>query len=266
MSAQSARSAKGKYTMAGKKRSGLRAADEMAPGEEGAEPSGRTTAAQAAESCRACADQCTACADACEGGTADEAIDAANMTIETLDATKGTLMAFLGKSEEEAAPPAEAPAPEEQQAAAAILHLSGKASLASSLPIVKAWQRAAAEQAKFEERRAAAEAVERRELVAELVKLGLETPATAWAPSAAGVPDGITPVKRLQSEPIDDLRARVDVMRAARGQAWAPKPPAATAAGSLSALEIEKCKARGVDPEAYASQRAALRGRGSNQP
>lgn len=246
-------------TMAGKKRSGLRAADEMAPEDGEEESSGRTTAAQAAEACRSCSDQCLACADACDGGTADEAIDAANLTIETLDKTKATLMAFLGKSEEVPAPApepaaADEPVEEEKQAALSIRQLAGKATLSSALSIIESWRNAAAEQGKFEATRKAAESVERNQLVAELVQLGVETPATAWKKSAAGVPDVSSPVSRLAGEPIEELRDRVEHMRAARGGRSYSNLSAPRGA-SLSARELAICAEFKLTPDQFAQLR-----------
>ena len=61
----------------------------------------------------------------------------------------------------------------------------------------------------FETERAASEAIERAGLVGELVKLGVELPATAWADPAKRMP-----VARLQSEPIAELRSRVETYHA----------------------------------------------------
>lgn len=66
----------------------------------------------------------------------------------------------------------------------------------------------------------AAEMVERRGLVAELVKLGRETPATAWADDTATAPRGF-----LASMPIAELRARVDDFRKLGGFDVGPRRP-----------------------------------------
>jgi len=64
----------------------------------------------------------------------------------------------------------------------------------------------------------------RRELVAGLVQLGAETPATAWQGDAKKR----LPVKRLADEPLAELRARVAALRsAAPRQAVARRPDVA---------------------------------------
>ena len=56
--------------------------------------------------------------------------------------------------------------------------------------------------------RAVLELSRRRGLIADLVKLGIETPALAWE----GEPTDRKPCKRLADEPIADLDARVKVL------------------------------------------------------
>jgi phage I-like protein len=150
----------------------------------------------------------------------------------------------------------------EEMAAARILRITGNGTLVASLSTIESWRKAASEQEAFAKERAAIEASERKDLVGELVSLRAEHVHTAWESNAAGVPDGVTPQKHLRDMPLEVLRKRVASFRGSPAPHL--QPPTTTAAGSLSAREIEKCKARGVDPEAYASQRAALRGRGSN--
>lgn len=65
---------------------------------------------------------------------------------------------------------------------------------------------------KIEKERAAGESAERLTLIADLVKLGAEVPATAWQ----GKPEDRKPARRLADEPIAELRARVEVLRKAR--------------------------------------------------
>lgn len=102
--------------------------------------------------------------------------------------------------------------------------------------------------------REARDLVERRSLVARLVKLGVETPATAWS----GKPDDQKPCKRLMSEPIVDMRKRVDEMAAVRG-ALPAEPPARVLPGveTLSAAELAACKKRGIDPADYIARKAS---------
>lgn len=73
----------------------------------------------------------------------------------------------------------------------------------------------------------------RRELIGDLVKLGAETPATAWADR-----DNLTPVDRLAKEDLAGLRARVVALKAAKGSVSTEvKPPAKTEDFQLSAYD-----------------------------
>jgi phage I-like protein len=121
-----------------------------------------------------------------------------------------------------------------------------------------------AREAKVAEAKAVLEAGERKRLVAELVKLGAEVPATAWADDTATVP-----CKRLQAEPIEEMRARVQTLSASKGKASPAKPPAspdADASGrivqtsrgavTLSAREIAICNEYGTSLADYAESKA----------
>lgn len=110
-----------------------------------------------------------------------------------------------------------------------------------------------ARQAKIAADKAAAEVVERRGLVADLVKLGVEIPATAWSDEK-----GTVPCERLAQEPLDGLRDRIKRLKAARSKpavtpAVAPvvTPTAVTHAG-LDARELAICATHGCDPKTYA--------------
>lgn len=110
------------------------------------------------------------------------------------------------------------------------------------------------------------EAGERRGLVAELVQLGVETPALAWQRDAAGeIPSGDArvPVKRLADEPIADLRSRVTVLRAVRGKTApaagnGPRPPAPAAPViTLTKAEQDYCAREKITPEQFAARKAS---------
>jgi hypothetical protein len=110
--------------------------------------------------------------------------------------------------------------------------------------------------------RAKLEATERRQLVGELVRLGVEIPATAW-----GDDKGTVPVKRLAEEPIDELRARVKTLAAAArpGLRRVPTPPAAgDNPHGLTERELAMCARNKIDPAKYAATRAGIRARSSN--
>jgi phage I-like protein len=111
-----------------------------------------------------------------------------------------------------------------------LLTASGSADLASALHTFTA---ALSE-------RTAARTAELRSLVTDLITLGAETPATAWANNA--------PAPRLASEGIDALRARVAALRASRPASPALKPPTAPAEAGLT--EGEQAYAASItDPE-----------------
>lgn len=115
--------------------------------------------------------------------------------------------------------------------------------------------------------RATLEATERRSLVGELVKLGVEIPATAWSDEK-----GTVPVERLAKEPIAELRSRVAALSAAPGGLrTAPKAPASGGSAApggkdvtlddgkvvaLSAREVAMCGEMKVDPKEYAAKKA----------
>jgi hypothetical protein len=105
----------------------------------------------------------------------------------------------------EPAEPAADPAAEEQAAALAAL----------TKRLAKYDTEIATLRASLAEREAAdavTELAERRTLIAELVKLRVEDPSTAWTGDAANR----EPCKRLALEPIEDMRARVATLRKGR--------------------------------------------------
>jgi phage I-like protein len=109
----------------------------------------------------------------------------------------------------------------------------------------------------------AAETVERRDLVVELIKLEVETPATAHE----GDPEKRVLCKRLAGEPVSEMRARVEAIRKLRPAAREHEAPEtggdesiAAGVAKLSKTELAACKKRGISPEEFvASKRAAAR-------
>lgn len=99
----------------------------------------------------------------------------------------------------------------------------------------------------------------RRDVIAELVKIGVETPATAWLGDAKDR----KPVKRLASEPIADMKARLEVLRASRPAQRGHEPPEGAdtdldaEVAKLSKVEIAACKKRGMDLKEYVVAKAA---------
>lgn len=98
----------------------------------------------------------------------------------------------------------------------------------------------------------------RRELVAELVKLNVETPATAWQ----GDPKDRKPVKRLTAEPIADMKLRIAALRASRPAVREIEAPTDVddldaQVASLTKYEIAACKKKGMDLKEYVVAKAA---------
>ena len=160
----------------------------------------------------------------------------------------------------EMAPPAAAM----QAAAARLLRLASKSDVGEALAEVEAWRKSHLEltagQAKLAAEQAALESSERMRLVAQLVQCGAEIPATAWAND-----DAKEPCARLAAEPLAGLRSRVAMLSGARGKGVAPKPPTASSQG-MTDKEIQKCKAKGIDPAKYAETRARIAARNARQP
>jgi phage I-like protein len=153
--------------------------------------------------------------------------------------------------------------PEEAAALTALSKLAGGATEPGE--IVRKLSEMAATVAKISADSAALETSERRGLVATLVKLGVELPATAWE----GDPSKLVVCKRLSDEPIADLRARVETIKAARPKALnLEAPPKGTSTTdiaeqvkALSAAEVNAAKAAGMTPEQFitAKQNAVRR-------
>jgi hypothetical protein len=158
----------------------------------------------------------------------------------------------------------EAPAPkpgeeEEKAALSALKKLTGKDGLGEAVVALSALF---ADVAKIKTDAAVLELSSRRELVGELVKLGVELPATAWT----GKPEDRNPVKRLLDEPIDDLRKRVAALSAAKPKPKGPTAPeTGTGEASDVALEVSKLSAgtlarikeKGLTPEQFIARRSA---------
>jgi hypothetical protein len=163
--------------------------------------------------------------------------------------------------------------PAAMAAATRLCRMTGKATFGAAVDEVEVWRQShlalETERTKLAKERAALESSERRKLVGDLVKLGVELPATAWKDSKGSVP-----CKRLQDEPIAELRNRVAVLSKARGgkgggQSGAPQAPAlATGDGGkvfhvqgeqveLSARDLSLCKEMGAKPEVFAANKLA---------
>jgi hypothetical protein len=114
------------------------------------------------------------------------------------------------------------------------------------------------------ERVAALDLSSRRELIATLVSIGAETPATAWSRTRADgtecTVDDRVPCARLAAEPLADLRSRVEAMRTARGGATGrtqAQPPAVVA--GVDGLTEAETRAMNKLPENKRAEYKALR-------
>ncbi len=93
----------------------------------------------------------------------------------------------------------------------------------------------------------------RRELVASLVKLGFETPVTAWQ----GKADERMPAKRFMNEPIAELRSRVDILRATRPALIEAPNAVARTHKALTKVELAGCKRLGITADEFNERKAA---------
>lgn len=155
------------------------------------------------------------------------------------------------------------PQKEEKAALGKLRSLTGKTNLGEACEAIAG---GFARLAKIDGEQATLDAGARLSLIADLVKLGAETPATAWD----GDPKDRKPVARLASEPLADMRARVKALGAGRPPPAKIDPPAGPAGGdagskqfstphgvvTLSAREIANCAELGAKVETYAANKA----------
>ena len=106
---------------------------------------------------------------------------------------------------------------------------------------------------KLEAEAVEADRTERVALVGSLVKLGVETPATAWE----GDPEQLKPRARFMSEPIAELRERVAVLTK-RGPIVTHAPPTGDKPEiKLSKEQAAYCTKHGLTPEQFQARKAA---------
>lgn len=148
-----------------------------------------------------------------------------------------------------------------------------------ALSVISQWKTSHANQAeneaKLETERTQLEASDRRALVGELVKLGAESPASAWKKGADGLPDGKTPAPMFARLTLDELRVHVEAKRAHAkagvgglgGQLLTPPASGESEEGGkdvvvgttlvkLSAREVKLCTERKIDLAVYAANKA----------
>lgn len=155
----------------------------------------------------------------------------------------------------------------EPAAAAALMRLTGCATEAEALAHYNGMQNQVAALAKTQ---GEIELNTRRGLIAELVQLGVETPALAWKGLTDEERAKRMPCKRLADEPIAELSARVATLRKLRPAA--PLPPNGGGPGAegtediaaqvakLSTAQLAQIKKAGQTPEQFiAAKKAAVR-------
>lgn len=173
-------------------------------------------------------------------------------TVEELTTALGSLMGIAGKAPEKKEPekPVEEPTPAAPEKMSAEAPAQDEKILAQNSALFNENAQLKRRVAELGAQIVNAEAAERRALVGELVKLGAEIPATAWANI-----DGTTPVKRLADESIDSLRDRVAKLSAAPRYAASAVAPATDSSG-LTQDELRICKEVGCPPEKFAEMKA----------
>ncbi len=169
-------------------------------------------------------------------------------------------------SEPAATPPADPTKPVNEAdapATAMLLRITGARNLAEAEPILSSAIRSART---ADADRTAVTMTARRELIAELIGLGAETPVTAWEGNAAD----LKPKARLLTESLEDMRSRIVSLKARNGGAGPggghTPPPAGSGDGrtfntshgavTLTASELQNCEELGAKPEDYAKNKA----------
>jgi len=136
-----------------------------------------------------------------------------------------------------------------------LLRVTDAADPSEALQIVETWGKA---QEEVRAQRAGLELSSRRMLIADLVKLGVETPGTAWEGDDKS---SRLPVARLMAEPIDALRARVAILaKSVTRSAPALLRPASDDAPAVTLSEREQSliKASGISEMEFVERKNAM--------
>lgn len=163
-------------------------------------------------------------------------------------------------SADPAGEPADEPKPEEELAAASqLITLTGAGGLPAALELVRTWKAShdglEAERVALRIDRAKLEGEQRDALVTELVVLGSETPATAWAdPTVATDKSKRKPSQFLALMPLSALADRVARMKADPRVSDEVRPPAGSTIVGLTAEQEAICKRTGCDPKVFLAQ------------
>lgn len=189
-----------------------------------------------------------------QGGDVDAVFAAVEATKAVIDQYENAVAAMTGAPADQdgATPPPAAPATEDEATKSvriSLASITGSKDVSEALRAIEGWKTLALEHKQATEKLAqekrALESTERRHLVGELVKLGRETPATAWANKEATEPKGY-----LASMPIQELRDRVAAFGGSPSSqnvtTPAPTPPSGGVAMSdqceISEAEVVKCR------------------------
>jgi len=154
-------------------------------------------------------------------------------------------------------------------ASRAIARLTGKPDISQGVVELEVWRQSHLEletsRAKLAQERHDLEGSERRRLVGELVKLGHEIPATAWADEK-----GTKPAEPWASMEMPKLRERVAILSAGKPKAKTSTAPTGTDAPdeaggksftvrgevvTLSKSELEACESANAKPEVFAANK-----------
>jgi hypothetical protein len=200
------------------------------------------------------------------GIAVDPAQDPAGFVAELLAALDGVAAKLRGAAEPESEDEDEAPVAfpgEEMAASREVLRITGAKSMVSAISTLADWRKLAveheAEQKRLSQEREALKATRYRLMTQRLVKCGAELPATAWSDPVTAT----QPSPYLLSQSLDQLEARAVAFE---GRATsATHAPAKGAALQLSERELRLCKSKNIDPEAYASKRASIKARSSQE-
>ncbi len=173
------------------------------------------------------------------------------MTNDDLDALKTIVTELMAGASTEEKPPEEDPALAEMTAAAPeLMSATGATTIKDAVTTVLSWAKTAKETA---DKAAVLELSSRMTLVGDLVKLGAETPATAYADK-----DGKKVlVPRLLSEDFASLRERVVALKASKGERPVNLKPPTSAVKTFSASEVAGAKKLGITPEEFVVRKNA---------
>lgn len=131
--------------------------------------------------------------------------------------------------------------------AKALQNITGESSAAESIVVLGKMKKQVDTMAA---ERAVLELSRRRDLIASLVKLDVEVPATAWSGDAKDR----KPCKRLSAEPIEELSARVKIL--SKGRKPAPTAPESTD-GDEQLSEVELLQLSKLPKDAQERYRAS---------